>query len=237
MSSQPKILVFASGGASGGGSGFELLVEQTLTDPPILNAHIVGVISNHENGGVRKIADRLDVPFRHWNGPYTADGYLQVVDPFDADYFMLSGWLKRVFGIQPYESSHSFRYGRIVNIHPGPLPRFGGDGMYGHHVHEAVLAAYRRGEVQQSAVTMHFVDPAENPGDKPEYDHGPIIAQVSVLIRPDDTADSLGARVNRFEHGWQAFVTDQVVHERIHLGPNNQVMFEGIPKEFFIRSE
>lgn len=73
--------------------------------------------------------------------------------------------------------------GRVINIHPALLPDFGGPGMYGHHVHEAVLAAGRT----ESGCTVHYCDN--------EYDHGPIILQRKVPVLPDDSADSLAARV------------------------------------------
>lgn len=73
--------------------------------------------------------------------------------------------------------------GRVMNIHPALLPDFGGRGMYGHHVHEAVLAAGRR----QSGCTVHFADD--------RYDHGPIILQRTCPVEPNDTPDTLAARV------------------------------------------
>jgi phosphoribosylglycinamide formyltransferase-1 len=81
------------------------------------------------------------------------------------------------------------RYGaRILNIHPALLPFFGGQGMYGKRVHQAVLAS----GAQETGVTIHLVDPL--------YDHGPIVAQCRVSIRPDDTVDSLARRVLEYEH-------------------------------------
>jgi len=80
---------------------------------------------------------------------------------------------------------------RVMNIHPALLPEFGGKGFYGHHVHEAILAAGRK----VSGCTVHFADN--------EYDHGPIIVQRTVPVLPDDTADSLAARV--FEQEKRAY--------------------------------
>lgn len=77
--------------------------------------------------------------------------------------------------------------GRIINIHPALLPRFGGQGMHGHHVHEAVIAA----GVPETGCTVHLVDH--------EYDHGPILAQTRVACRPDDTPESLAERVQEAE--------------------------------------
>lgn len=77
--------------------------------------------------------------------------------------------------------------GRILNIHPGPLPEFGGHGMYGRRVHEAVLAA----GVAESGVAIHLVDE--------EYDRGPVVARQSTPVEPGDTAESLEARVRAQE--------------------------------------
>ena len=197
---RPRVLVFASGEAKGGGSGFQELVEFSRTKPPVLSAQIAGVISNHEQGGVWKRAENLGIPFVFWPGPFKGVQYQKFVDDFEADFVMLSGWLKKVEWLDPTKT---------VNIHPGPLPKFGGKGMYGHRVHEAVIAAYKRGEIKQSAFTMHFVDP--------EYDHGPIIFQFPVLIRPDDTPGTLADRVNEKERAWQAFILNHVVHGDIWL--------------------
>jgi phosphoribosylglycinamide formyltransferase-1 len=78
---------------------------------------------------------------------------------------------------------------KVLNIHPALLPAFGGKGMYGHHVHEAVLDY----GAKVSGCTVHFVDD--------QYDHGPIIAQRAVDVREDDTPDTLGARVFQAECG------------------------------------
>jgi phosphoribosylglycinamide formyltransferase-1 len=143
--------------------------------------------------------------------------YQSFVKFFAADYVMLSGWLKLVQGLDPRKT---------VNIHPGPLPEFGGPGMYGHFVHEAVMKAYCEGKIKQSAVTMHFV--IDRGTDKKAYDKGPIIFQYPVLIRSDDTPETLAKRVNEKERAWQAYILDLVVHHRIWLegdGPDNREVF------------
>ena len=211
------ILVFASGDPKGGGSGFQELVEFSRTNPPVLDAQIIGVISNHPNGGVYTRADALRIPFEYWPGPYDANGYRAFVQKYQADFVMCSGWLKFVRGLDP---------SKTVNIHPGPLPRFGGAKMYGHYVHEAVMAAYHRGEITQSAVTMHFVDEAA-------YDHGPILFQMPVLIRPDDDAESLAKRVNEKERAWQSHILDLVVHRQIFLKDGQVVYKADAPRRLF----
>ncbi len=207
----PNILVFASGGKDGGGSGFQELVENTKTG--VLRARIVAVVSNHADGGVTRRAIRLGIPFVHFSRQWDADGYRRLASLHSVDFVVLSGWLKLVSGLDPRKT---------INIHPGPLPRFGGRGMYGHHVHEAVMAAYQDGTVSASEVCMHFVTP--------EYDRGPVFFRYPVRIRPDDTAESLAARVNKIEHGWQSFITNLVVHGQIRwdgVNPESLVVPEG----------
>jgi phosphoribosylglycinamide formyltransferase 1 len=205
---QPNILVFASGTKTGGGSGFEAMVRAARTSPPTLDAWICAVVTNHFGGGVWQRAQTLGVKAAYWPGPYTAPGYQNLVKYFQADYVMLSGWLKLVAGLDP---------ARTINIHPGPLPRFGGPNLYGHHVHDAVLAAYQRGEITHSAVTMHFVDE--------KYDRGPIFFSLPVAIEPDDTPETLAAKVNQAEHTWQSRVLNYVVQGQVRL-VNNEVVYE-----------
>ena len=190
---KPKLIVFASGTKMSGGSGFENLIKATRNK--ILNADII-VVSNHENGGVREKADKLEIPFVYFAGPWTAENYQIIVK--DADFVALSGWLKLVTGLDPKKT---------FNIHPAPLPRFGGPGMYGHYVHEAVMEAYHRGEITHSAVSMHFVTE--------KYDEGPVFFQKTVEILPNDTAEILAQRVNIVEHQFQPIVTNAVLQGKI----------------------
>lgn len=199
---KPKLLVFASGTASGGGSGFENLA--LYAKAGLLNADIVAVVSNHADGGVRWRADALGVPFIYFPKPWETSEYRRIAQDTGAEFFALSGWLKFVAGLDP----------RVTfNIHPGPLPEFGGAGMYGHHVHEAVIEAFERGEITHSAVCMHFVTPG--------CDRGPIFFRHKVKIRAGDTADSIGSRVNECEHRWQPEITNLVVNRKITWDGSN----------------
>jgi phosphoribosylglycinamide formyltransferase-1 len=99
------------------------------------------------------------------------------------DWVVLAGYMKKIGAMV------LSRYaGRIINIHPALLPEFGGQGMYGRRVHEAVLAA----GVAETGVTVHLVDG--------EYDHGEILAQTRVPVQTDDTVDVLASRVLQREH-------------------------------------
>jgi phosphoribosylglycinamide formyltransferase-1 len=101
----------------------------------------------------------------------------------NVEYIALAGYLK----LLPSNIVTAYR-NRIVNIHPALLPKYGGKGMYGHHVHEAVLASGDK----ESGVTVHLVDEI--------FDHGKVLEQVRVPVMPGDTPDTLAARVLEQEH-------------------------------------
>lgn len=189
---EKKLLIFASGTKDGGGSGFKCLVESAKNG--MLQADIVAVVSNHENGGVERIAKEFGIPFEDFNGLPTTENYQKIVRKYDAEFVALSGWLKLVRGLDP---------AKTINIHPGPLPQFGGAGMYGIHVHEAVLKAYTEGKITETAITMHFVTA--------KYDEGPVFFRHLVPIKETDTPETLAHRVNECEHKWQPIITNKVV--------------------------
>jgi phosphoribosylglycinamide formyltransferase-1 len=118
--------------------------------------------------------------------PDAADARLaEAMQAHGVELIVLSGYLRRLG-----PRTLGAYAGRILNIHPGPLPRFGGEGMYGARVHQAVIAA----GVAESAIVIHAVDE--------EYDHGPEIARRPVAVRPGDDAASLEARVKAEEPGF-----------------------------------
>lgn len=112
-----------------------------------------------------------------------AERLLQVLRAHDVDLICLAGYMR----LLPQRVVEEYAW-RVVNIHPALLPKFGGKGMYGSHVHEAVLAAGER----VSGCTVHFVDAL--------YDHGPVILQTEVPVLPDDTPETLAARILPEEH-------------------------------------
>jgi len=197
-----RLLVFASGSETRGGSGFENLVNY-YRNAGMTHLVPVAVVSNYEHGGVREKADRLGIKFIYFPGPFTPENYHRIIESTGATHTALSGWIKLVRGHDPRTT---------FNIHPGPFPRFKGRGMYGIHVHEAVLGAFKRGEITHSAVTMHFVSVAE---DATDYDMGPPIFTRSVEVLPDDTPQTLQHRVNEVEHQIQPLVTRLVIEGQI----------------------
>ncbi len=206
-----KILIFASGEAEPGkgGSGFQKLFEATRGDNPTLEADIVGVVSNHENGGVKTKADALGIKFIYFPKPWSAEEYQRIARESGASFFFLSGWLPKVVGI---DARTSFRSNRIVNVHPAPLDdkdrRFGGKGMYGIHAHEAVHRAFLNKELTMTGMSMHYV--------VEEVDGGPIICFMRTNILDDDTPASIQKAVGRIEHRWQPIITNKVIKGDIY---------------------
>lgn len=222
----PKIIVFASGTRDGGGSGFENLVKASRTG--FLDAEIVAVVSNQEHGGVRERADRLGVLFIYFPGPYDAGNYSSILQktsmepaPWSRSGFTgwvaLSGWFKQVKGLDPR---------RTFNIHPALLSqlggRFGGKGMYGTHLYEAIKTAYEAGEIRETGFTMHFVTD--------ELDRGPAFFEYRIPLRKGMTADDIEKAVRAAEHEWQPKITNMVVHGEIAWdgkNPKNLVIPQG----------
>ena len=211
-----KIIVFASGTKKGGGSGFENLVAATKSG--VLDADIVGVVSNHENGGVAERAKRLGIPFVYFPGPYDALHYRTLVAASGAQWVALSGWLRQVHGLDPQKT---------FNIHPALLSqldhRFGGKGMYGNHIHEAVAEALGKGEITESGFTMHFVTD--------EMDRGPAFFEHRVSLTPGMSAQEIGKVIQAAEHEWQPKITNAVVHGQISWDGKDQESLV-IPEEY-----
>lgn len=157
-----------------------------------LRATIAVVVSNNSGAGALEFARAHDIPARHVSSKTDPDpgaAMLALFDAHEVDVVVLAGWMKLV---DPRIVA-AYR-GRAVNIHPAPLPRFGGPGMYGEHVHTAVLAS----GVTHSGPTVHLVDD--------RYDEGEILAHREVPVVPGDTVATLAARVLVAEHDlyWRA---------------------------------
>lgn len=165
---------------SGGGSNLQALLDALGEDAP---AEVVLVLSNREDAGGLERARRHGVPAVVLEDPSSAVEWLDLLAAHRVDLLVLAGYLKLV----PPEVVRA-REGRILNIHPSLLPDFGGPGMYGRRVHEAVLAS----GAEESGASVHLVDEA--------YDRGPVLARATVPVRTDDTSATLAARVLEAEH-------------------------------------
>jgi phosphoribosylglycinamide formyltransferase-1 len=193
--------------ASGTGSNLEALLRHLgYPTPSSAEVRVALVLTNRPTAGALQIAARYGVPGRVLADPDAGHAMTSVFADEGIDTIALAGYLKRI----PTAVTEAFR-GRIINVHPALLPAFGGPGMYGHHVHQAVLDA----GVRVSGVTVHFVDAM--------YDHGPIIAQWPVPVRSDDTASTLAARVLRVEHRVYPVAVESVAAGRISLEADGRV--------------
>jgi len=189
--------------ASGGGSNFQALLNAIREG--VLPARICAVVSNNSAAGALDIARSQNIPGHHLSQKQfpSVDAYsehlISVLGDHRADFIALAGYMKKIPGtiIARYRN-------RITNIHPALLPSFGGPGMYGMRVHEAVIAS----GVKLSGATVHLVDE--------EYDRGPIVLQKAVEVTPDDDPESLARKVLKIEHeiypqALKAFAEDRVL--------------------------
>lgn len=165
---------------SGGGSNLQALLDRLQGEAP---ARVVLVLSNRPEAGGLERARKAAVPAEVFADHADAAEWITRLGRRDVDLVVLAGYLKLV----PAGVTQKYA-GRIVNVHPALLPAFGGEGMYGKRVHEAVLAS----GAAESGPTVHVVDE--------EFDRGPILAQRKVPVLSDDTAERLAARVLEMEH-------------------------------------
>jgi len=168
--------------ASHGGSSMRAIVEAIASGALAGSAKLV--ISNNADSPALEFARGCGIPTRHISA--TSAGSEAAADRAICDaltsaaagWIVLSGYLRKLgpLTLRQFER-------RILNIHPALLPKFGGKGMFGRHIHEAVLAANER----SSGITIHHVDG--------EYDRGAIIAQREIAVLPGDTVDTLQQRI------------------------------------------
>jgi phosphoribosylglycinamide formyltransferase-1 len=164
--------------ASGSGSNFQAILDATRGGR--LQAEVAVLIASKPGIGAIEKAEAAGIPVAI---ALPDDSLADILSLHTPDRVILAGWLRLI----PADVVAAYA-GRILNIHPALLPRFGGPGMYGRHVHAAVIAS---GE-PESGCTVHEVTAA--------YDEGPILGQSRVAVHPDDTPDTLAARVLIHEH-------------------------------------
>jgi phosphoribosylglycinamide formyltransferase 1 len=148
-------------------------------------AKVVLIVCNKPGAGVINIAEKENIPVlliekeRFFKG----DGYLRELQKLQTDLIILAGFLWKIPQILIDEYPR-----RIINIHPALLPKYGGQGMYGQYVHEAIINA---GEVE-SGITIHYVDE--------HYDNGDIIFQTACPVLEGDSPETLARRIHQLEH-------------------------------------
>ena len=196
--------------ASGGGSNLGAILSHLDARGERASGSVVLVASDRAAAPALDRGRARAAPAVHLADPADGDAMQALLREHRIGLVVLAGYLKLI----PPPVIRAYR-GRVINVHPALLPAFGGPGMYGIRAHRAVIAS----GVRVSGVSVHFVDE--------EYDRGPIIAQWPVPVRPDDSAESLAARVLRVEHILYPRVVDAVAAGRIRLGASGRVEHHG----------
>lgn len=192
--------------ASGKGSNAEKIIEHFTTHPSPRSGEGQGVrhggqgvrlvVSNKPGAGVLKIAEAYQIPtlIIEKEKFFRGNAYIEELKNAGVDFIVLAGFLWKI----PDLLIKAYR-GKIINIHPALLPKYGGKGMYGAFVHEAVIAAKEK----ESGITIHYVDE--------HYDNGDIIFQAKCPVYESDTAHSLAERIHQLEHRYYPEVIEKLI--------------------------
>ena len=187
-----KLAVFASGT----GTNAQKIIDHFSL--PGKTAKVSLVVCNKPGAGVLQIAAKANIPVLliERDQFFKGDAYLANLKRDEIDFIILAGFLWKI----PQALIDAYPR-RIINIHPALLPQYGGKGMYGNLVHEAVIAA---GD-SESGITIHYVDE--------HYDHGDIIYQAKCPVDQNDNAESLSKKVHALEHRYFPEVIEKVINE------------------------
>ena len=190
--------------ASGRGSNMQAVMD--ACNSGFLDAKPCVVIGNNSQSEALSRARRGGIPAYHFSNKTHPDParldetILSALHQHRVELVILAGYMKKLG-----EKTLSAYQGRVINIHPALLPKYGGEGMYGAHVHEAVVAA---GD-QETGVTIHLVDR--------EYDHGDILAQCRLPVLKGDTVATLAERVLEREHTFLVETLKRIIDGEIVL--------------------
>lgn len=190
---------------SGGGSNFRA-IDEAIREDRIPNARIGALITDNPTAGAIKLAAERDIPAFILSNMSNQDRNAAIVDIFRDKGVVMgigAGYLKLVGG----EVINSCPLG-VLNIHPAPLPRFGGKGMHGLNVHKAVIDS----GVRWSGPTVHLMDEA--------FDRGQILAHRPVPVQRGDTPKKLAARILPVEHA----LYPQVIAQQLAIGPHPELV-------------
>ena len=179
--------------ASGNGTNAERIAKYFAENP---NVSVRIILTNNPKAFVIERAKKLSIPAFVFDKDtfFKTDEVLQVLLNKKTDLVVLAGfmWLVPGYLIQAYP-------GKIINIHPALLPKYGGKGMYGHHVHEAVL----KNREKTSGITIHYVNE--------KYDEGQIILQKEIPVLENDTPDTLASRIHELEYEYYPRVIEELL--------------------------
>ncbi len=179
--------------ASGSGSNAEKIANYFNSSSEI---KVACIISNKAEAGVLARAERLGIPHCHFSNQMMKEGreVLKKLKDLKVDVIILAGYLLKIS--EPWLKAYP---NRIINIHPALLPNYGGKGMYGDHVHQAVLD----NKEATSGITIHLVNE--------EYDKGKHLLQATCSVRQDDTIETLATRIHSLEHRFFAPTIEQYI--------------------------
>ncbi|NNG09934.1 MAG: phosphoribosylglycinamide formyltransferase [Arenibacter sp.] len=179
--------------ASGSGSNVENIVKYFQNKADV---SIDCVLTNKKEAKVLERCDRLNINALYFNKHsfYKSDCVLNVLESLNPDLIVLAGFLWKI----PQSLIHNFP-NKIINIHPALLPKYGGKGMYGMHVHEAV----KLNKEEETGITIHYVN--EN------YDEGAIIKQAKVALTTSDSPSEIAEKVHQLEYEFFPKVIEQVL--------------------------
>jgi len=190
---------------SGGGSNLQAMLDHLAALGHAAPAAVCVVISDRADAYALERARARGIPAVHVPRTAPEDALERTLAEHCVDLVALAGYLRLI----PPAVVRRWR-GRMLNVHPALLPAFGGHGMYGHRVHEAVLASGAR----LSGATVHFVDE--------QFDRGAILAQWPVPVRADDTPDTLAARVLQVEHKIYPWCVAALARGDVRLGDDGR---------------
>jgi phosphoribosylglycinamide formyltransferase-1 len=177
---------------SGNGTNLQRIAEYFANNPDV---EIANVVCNNPKAYSIERAKNLGIPLRMiTKQDFNGEAFVNEMQNLDIDLIVLAGFLWKV----PEALIKAFPK-RIVNIHPALLPKYGGKGFYGEHVHEAVVAA----KESQSGITIHYVNEL--------YDSGEIILQAWVSLDEKETPDSLAAKIHQLEQAYFPVAIEQVL--------------------------
>ena len=186
---------------SGNGTNLQRIAEYFVNNPEV---EIANVVCNNPKAYSIERAKNLGIPLRMiTKQDFHSEAFVQEMQALDVDLIVLAGFLWKV----PEALIKAFPK-RIVNIHPALLPKYGGKGFYGEHVHEAVVAA----KEAQSGITVHYVNEL--------YDSGEIILQARVSLDEKETPDSLAAKIHQLEQAYFPVAIEQVLFSDALAGRN-----------------
>lgn len=185
--------------ASGSGTNAEAIIRYFNESSSV---RVACVITNKEQAGVLARAERLGVPSYVFSNKEMREGDrpLALLKEYGVNLVILAGYLNLI--TEPWLATFPER---IINIHPALLPNYGGKGMYGHHVHEAIIA---NGELF-SGITIHLVNE--------QYDKGRHLLQATCPVLGGDTADTLAARIHSLEHRYFPTTIEQFIQTELAL--------------------